>query len=535
MIFRKPYAFLIKNFKKIHLILFLAMGFLFYKSYSIYSFFAEYINNNYSTVSSLDSITNYTSFIVYLILIIILIVFIAIYYLLQHKNKPRKFYLYSIIYYVVLLIFFSYMSGFFKNIFEIAIESKTIRAYRDISLIAMFSQIPFIIYSLITVVGFNIKKFNFGEDLKEFEISAEDNEEFELNVGFEGYKTKRSIRKTIRELKYYVLENKFVISCIGIILVVILAISLISTLKEKNNNLKGNAYAVNNNFSIKVMDSIISNLYPNGEVIENGKYYLAVKIEISNITNSSVSLDYSNYRLVTKGKRLVPNLQASHYFYDFGLPYMGDKLRIGETRIINLAYEISKSDLDNKFVLKIYKGTFNKDDKLVDDYNEVKLNPLKQLDKGDANIVLLNDELSFNNSNVGDTRFTLKAFEYASSYTYSYDVCHNNDCKTVKDIVTIDYLSVQKDAILMILDYDFLLDDKTAYYKYNNTLNSFVTNFMKFKYVIDGEIKYSSVINRTPLKVNDKLIIQVDKDVSVADEVQMIFTIRNKNYIIKIK
>lgn len=535
MIFKKPYAFLIKNFKKIHLILVVTMSFLIFKSYKIFSFFSEYINNNYSAIIDYDTHTQYVNGIIFLVLFFTLGILIAIYYLLHHKNKPRRFYLNGIIYYIILIVYFAFMSNVFKGLFSMSLESKTIRAYHDISLIIMLPQLIFIIYSLITVVGFNIKKFNFGEDLKEFEITEKDNEEFEINVGFEGYKAKRNIRKTIRELKYYFVENKFIIGCIAIIASIFLVFSLISNLKKNDNNLNINANAINNNFSIKVMDSIISNLTPDGSVIKTNKHYLVVKLQIKNITDSMVSLDYSNYRLVTKNKVLTPSLQASHYFYDFALPYVGDKLKIDESRIIALAYEINKSEINNDFNLKIYKGTLNKDGKMVDDYNEVKLKPSIQLDKGDVVITELNEELLFDKSNVGDTTFKLLNYEYLSNYIYTYDMCHNNECVPKKDIVTIDYLNTKKDAILLIMDYEFNLDDTIPYYKYNSDVGNFVNSFMKIKYVSGNEINYSAVLNRTPLKVKDKLIIQVDKDVSLADEVQLIFTIRNKNYIIKLK
>lgn len=535
MILKKPYAFLIKNFKKIHLILVLTMGFLFFKSYKIFSFFSEAIANNYSAIVSYDTGEYYVNFFMYFILIVVLGILVAIYYLLHHKNKPRKFYRYAIIYYLILLFFFSFMSGVFKDLFETAFESRTIRAYRDISLIAMVPQIGLIIYSLMTAIGFNIKKFNFGEDLKDLEISDDDNEEFELNVGFEGYKTKRSIRKTIRELKYYFLENKFVISCIGIVGTVVLGMVFITALTKNDNSLDNNAYALNNNFSIKVMDSMITNLLPNGDLIKNDKYYVVIKMEITNITDNKINLDYSNYRLINDDKKLTPDLKASNNFYDFAMPYIGEQLRSNETRIINLAYEIKKSDISNNFVLKIYKGTYNKEDKLVDDYNEVKLKPTKMLDKGDASIVALNEELFFTGSNVGNTKMIIQGFEYVNSYTYNYEVCHNKDCYKINDIITIDYVNSRNNAILMIFDYEFLLDDSTPYYKYNNSLKSFVNNFMKIKYIIGGETKYSSVLDRTPEKLNNKLVVQVDKDVSNADEVQVVFTIRNKNYIIKLK
>ena len=41
-----------------------------------------------------------------------------------------------------------------------------------------------------------------------------------------------------------------------------------------------NQVAVNNKFTIRVEDSIISNLRPDGEII-NGKYYLVVKLYLN--------------------------------------------------------------------------------------------------------------------------------------------------------------------------------------------------------------------------------------------------------------
>ena len=71
-------------------------------------------------------------------------------------------------------------------------------------------------------LGFDVKKFNFKSDLKELEITDKDSEEIELNLNFQTYKAERTIRRFIRELKYYYLENKKVIYIIGAALVIIL-------------------------------------------------------------------------------------------------------------------------------------------------------------------------------------------------------------------------------------------------------------------------------------------------------------------------
>ena len=45
MVLRKPYAFLIKKFRLIHLVLSFLIGFILYRSVLIVKFFIEYIKN----------------------------------------------------------------------------------------------------------------------------------------------------------------------------------------------------------------------------------------------------------------------------------------------------------------------------------------------------------------------------------------------------------------------------------------------------------------------------------------------------------
>ena len=64
MIFRKPYAFLIKNFRKIHIFLLFLCGFILYKTMQLSSFVKEFITY-VSYDPYLEPITNYTSFLFY--------------------------------------------------------------------------------------------------------------------------------------------------------------------------------------------------------------------------------------------------------------------------------------------------------------------------------------------------------------------------------------------------------------------------------------------------------------------------------------
>ena len=535
MILKKPYAFLIRNFKKIHLGLAVTMAFLIYKTYVIYAFFKESAANNYYASIDYEDRNMYVNVGVLIIIIVIIGALVAIYYLLNHKQKPRKFYAFAIGFYGALFVYYTILNSFFKSLFNSTVEIQAIRAYQDTSFIALLPQFVLFIYCIITVAGINLKKFNFAADLKELDITEVDNEEVEVSIGFDGYKTKRSLRRTKREFGYYLKENRFIISCIGLVIIVIMGFTIIKTIVRKGGNLIANQSAIGNKFNIKVQDSIISNLKPNGSEIGN-KYYVVVKISIKNITNTNVSLDYSNYRLLYQKKSITPDLTASQYFYDFAMPYMGDELRPSEERVIALAFEVEPKSINSSFTLKAYKGSTTTDNKLKANYNEIRLNPKKQIDIGDADRVRLGEELSFKNSNVGNTTLKIKDYSFNSSYLYTYEICDEDICKPRTDIITPDYTASNKSAYLLILDYDFKLDDQSIYSKYNSDFRLFVTDFMKVKYVKNGQTYYSNAISRTPDKLdNGKEIVQIDRDVSEASEVQLVFTIRNRNHIITLK
>lgn len=536
MILRKPYAFLIKYFKLIHLFIAVLIGYLLYKSYNLVDFLSLSVANNYNAVISGQIAGLFINYFMYFAIILILGFLIAIYYLLSHKDKPRKFYMYSIIYYIILFILFTIFYDFINDLSNNEITSSGLRAYRDISVIAIIPQVFFLIYTLVTVTGFNIKKFNFGEDLKELEINSEDNEEFEFVVGFDSYKTKRNIRRYIRELKYYVKENSFILTVILMIVTIILGTSMFLNREVYNKSYKSSENVLHNTFTINVLDSIVTNLSFNGNSLSKDKYYVVLKMNITNNSNKSEILDYSNFKLEINNKQVKPLLDKSLYFKDFASPYYGDKISKGTSRIINLAYEINKDEIKNSYKLRIFRGVATKPGEIVAKYNEIKIKPVLLEKVTDANEVSLNENLEFMYSNVGDTIFKITSFQFTKSYQYTYDKCNNrNVCTTLDDIVSVDYSVLGDNRLLIVLDYEFKKDSEATYFISNPALKDFVNNFMKIKYVIDGKTYYSKVINQTPSTLKDKLVLQIGSRVNEAESVSVVFTIRNKNYIITLK
>ena len=100
MILRKPYAFLIKNFKKIHLILTILMIYITYKCNHILAFFNEYIEERVYEYTGKLAIS-YINIYMYIIIILIIIVVVSILILMRQKKKPIFLYLFMIIFYLV--------------------------------------------------------------------------------------------------------------------------------------------------------------------------------------------------------------------------------------------------------------------------------------------------------------------------------------------------------------------------------------------------------------------------------------------------
>lgn len=195
---------------------------------------------------------------------------------------------------------------------------------------------------LIRSLGFDVKKFNFKSDLKELEITEKDSEEIELNLNFQTYKAERKIRRFVRKLKYYYLENKKVIYIFSGLLVLILGFIIYrNTEKVKYTYKENHSFTVNSlNYNIK--DSIISNVDLKGNIIEKDKYYVAIRFEVKNTSSTEKRIDYDNCKLYYGSSYKYPSLNLGNSFLDYGDPYMNDVIYAKETKTYIMVYEIEK-------------------------------------------------------------------------------------------------------------------------------------------------------------------------------------------------
>jgi len=133
MIIRKPYAFLIKNFKKIHIFLLILSIYVAYKLIGVSSFVNEFMRlGTYDLFN--DPITNHITWLTTLAIFLLIIGSSAILFLLNHKKKPWKLYLIPIIEYFALFLVLEMIKSFFGN-YSSDVATTDLRLSKDLLMI----------------------------------------------------------------------------------------------------------------------------------------------------------------------------------------------------------------------------------------------------------------------------------------------------------------------------------------------------------------------------------------------------------------
>ena len=524
MILKKPYAFLIKHFKLIHLILFTIILFTTYRFSIISDFFSTYVkNNNTVGVTIPESYIPNILFIAYLLIII----FSSLMWLLMlKKEKPNKFYLFTSIYYFILLLSTMYAYNTINSLADVTLNIRASRALRDIYQILLFPNIYFIIVSLIRGIGFDVKKFNFKADLEELEIKSEDNEEFEFVLGKDSYKWKRKIRRYFRELKYYFLENKFFLT-----IIIIAIISIIFIILLINNTFNKKTYYIGetmktDSITYKLKNAYITSYDLTGKKLKEDKKYLVLDFLLSSSSSKAVIRTEDFYLLKNNN---IYNFKSSlvESFSDLGTTYQGDLLT-STTKNYIFIFEI-ENNLKGKYTLNIFDKVEYKNNDAKYLFKIYKFTPIdldKNFNKQESN---LNELLTFDSSIFGHTTLKIKNININSSFTYKTNKCdEKNDCNLENTVIfPTDTLKYD----LVTIEYELDIDKESTIY--NNQKAIFKT--FSINYLKDNK-KYTATLypkNITNLK--NIIVADIPKIVSNSTDNTLIISTRNDKHTIKLK
>lgn len=535
MILKKPYAFLIKHFRAIHLLLLVPIAYLISKTFRVVSFFRTYVSNNYTT-NIINIAAEHISFYMYLAVLVIIGAVLAIYYLMRQKKKSTKLYFFTLLYYIGLFVLIGVTYSILSNMEHNLITAQTARAYRDVSVVLCLPQYFFFIYTLLRGIGFDIKKFDFAGDLKDLEITDIDNEEFEFSLNVEGYKAKRTFRRFLRETKYYILENTFIFTCILAVFVIFIGTALYLNYGVYNKTYHMSDKMTHNYFNIQITDSIITNLGLDGNVITEGKYYLALQLQIENRTNYSQELDYTNFRLVLNGKNIYPTLDRGEFFIDYGIPYKQEKIKSKTKDYYVLVYEIDEAELTNEYTIKILESIDYKVGEIAAKYKNIVLNPPKVNEIKEEEVLTTDKIANLRKSTLGLTTFKVNSYQFRNSYTYDYDYCYSETrCTKLKDKITTNLTGTIEKTTLLILGMEYSLDEGSIFKSVIRTDEEFFNQFFSLRYQNSGKTKIVSLTNRTTKNMTDTLAFETREEVVNADVIDLLLTVRNHRYVFKLK
>lgn len=528
MVLKKPYAFLIKHFKLLHLIIAGLMIYLSIKINLITSLFDKLASGLSVSLSGLA--VKYVNFLMFLAIILILFGAFVVWFLMKNKEKPTKFYIAVMLYYIVLFIFLIIYNGALTTLEEVSMTNQALRAYRDISLLLPFGQYYFIVIAILRGIGFNIKQFNFSKDIKELEISEEDSEEIEVNLSSNAYKYKRFGRRRLRELKYYFFENKYWILLLLGIVSIIGIIYIFVNYKFVNNNYGQGANVRANYYNFTINNTYVTEKDLYGSIVKDKKKYVIVDMTIRNIYYESVSFDTKNFRLFIGGHFYYSISNKNNSFKDLGLPYDGKYLDTENTYNYILIYEIPENIRTNNMKLKVYNSMNNETAEVS--YVNVKLKPIKLKDRINESNYTLGNEILLNRDNFGETFLNIKNYKFVNNFEYDYDLCVNDNCTKKTGVIVPDNILKNK---LIAIDYILSIDKNSMLNNYVKNASNFFNTFITLSYTLNGKKKTQTFKGVTNTNIKDKIFMEVSKEIDKASEIKLIVNTRTDKFVYKLK
>lgn len=507
MILRKPYAFLIKYFKIIHIILFLIFGYLVFEIRNIYMFFVNYVKNDNFTYFE-NMANKYMNPLIFVMIVLIIAFAISVYQLMKKKEKPILFYKILTVYGFILLIYWIFFRNFFSSLDEVSYDTLTIIVYRDITAFIYYINFFYVGFAFIRGFGFDIKKFSFDKDKKELNIEDEDSEEYELNLGVDKDNVANYFRRERREFKYYLKENKEFIIIFSIVLVIVLGVYIYSKYFVENKIYKEKEEVSVNNIVLRVNSSIMTELDKNSEIISNNSSFLIINLDLLN-NDGDKKLDKENFRVKLNDKYYYPTFNYNNSFDDIGPIYNENIVFLsGKVTSLNLIYKVDKEEIKESF-FEVIKN-------INDDYKfeRIELKPFKE--KVETVTMKMTDNIS-----IDDYNFKILKYNIVDKTSYEYENCYNENCNKLIKMVIPKF-----NNHVLTLEID----------KLENIDKDYIENYLGIIYKRNDQDNYLSSKDVSVIDINNNMLyLNVSKIVDENSIYALNFKTRTHEYIIEMR
>lgn len=516
MIFRKPYAFLIKNFKKIHIFLLILSLYIAYKLVDVNLFLNEFMQ--YGTYDYFSNpITNHITFWLKLALFMVMIGSAALLVLLYYKKKPWKIYLIPIVEYLLLFFVLSMVSSFFGG-YSSDVETTDLRLSRDLLLIFLLGQLPAIAVFVMRVFGLDMRKFQFNTDEEFLQLSEEDREEFEVNFNIDYYSFKRTYRKFIRNVNYFYTEHKKICKSIIALFVVFFIFQIYKFTFVTHKTYKEGSNYDFNGYTIKINNSYFTDKDYIGNVISKKSNFVILDLTVINHA-APRKLVIENFHLKNGTSDFVTTEKTyAKEFQDLGNTYEKVKeLKRDESFNFIIVYKVDKKLKSNKFNLYYQENNYLRKIKLnVKDIS--KIEELEPITLGNDMVFSLNDD---------EQDITFDYFEFYDTLEYSIRTCTVSSCNINK----YDYASPPDKKVLKI---DFSSNSFEG-----KDMVDFSNDYGKIIYVDnsngeDEEVELEFYYPFTRTATGKYLYTLVPKEVENSSILKIVYVVRNKKYVYKL-
>jgi len=524
MILRKPYAFLIKHFRMVHVVLTLLAIYVCSKTNKLFEFFSSYLGSSLDPLEKYGAASRYVGFILYFAIILILTICIVVLVLMRRKEKPYVLYISLSVFYLVLIIGFMFASSTLSSMEYMDVDIRVAAGLRDFIQACYMAQYVTIILMAVRATGFDIKKFNFGNDDKDFALSEDDDEEFDVALDLDTEDIKAKIRKRLRIINYIYKENKFAVMILELIVISSIGIAGLNMFLNRDIIYKENESFKSYSYELTVMDSYSLVKDYRGLEIVKDRFYIAVRLNLKNIVNADRTFNIENTRINVKNKGVfLPVTDRYELFQDLGMPYYGSTIGAGKEKTILLVYELPREYANYVMHFEYFKDEI--ENKYI--YNKVKLNLNKQNSDRKIADASLNEKLTFENSIYSNANITIMDVEFKNKYTYKLEVCRDGKCSESTRYLTPG-LDQGIPLTIMKLHYVLNIDNNLIGFK----KGKFIENFGRIRYIV-GDTEFAipnKLTDITPFYADGYSFVEIPDRANRADKVYLDFKLRDKMY-----
>lgn len=517
MIIRKPYAFLIKNFKKIHIFLLILGMIIYIKHFKLVTFVKEFVDLGTYDIYN-NPISKYIPWYIYFIIIILIIITTLLTSLFKKKNKPWKLYSFQLITYIIMFFQYTLLSNYFNN-YRGIFERTQIVLYKDIIFILIILQIPILIIFIIRILGIDLKKFNFQSDEEFLQLTETDQEEIEININLEVSEVKRIYNKLKRNFKYFYQEHKLKINIVIIIITLIIFKNLFTFIFITNKSYKQNQEYNANGYTIVLKEAYYTDKNYKGEKISNKNSFVILKVNIkNNIHNRVVNLgNFHLFNGITDYKITEKLYEES--FEDLGIVHTKKELGQNQSSDFMLIYKVSNNLNKKRFVL--YYQEYGNNPYL----RKIKLNLKDISEVSKTKKLKLGENIDYLYRNKKEN-IIVDEYQFSDEINYDINICNDDvDCYLQSETKNASF-----DKKYLIISYG---SDTFE----TKELVDFSTKYGKITYIdskgIEKELKLNSSVGY--LYQGKYLYMLVPKEITDSKKLLLKYNIRNKEYIYVLK